>query len=145
MTRLALRRSQLEAVTVGFSGVLFGLKAVLEWEAHRHSRGGGGGGASSFSASVPAAARALLWWAAEMLLCQAVEPRASWLGHAAGALAGAACAVTPPPAQAAAIAAGMAWRAGLVVGGVVGGGGPLPLRMPLSAWWGARSRHVYLQ
>jgi hypothetical protein len=125
--------------------VLLGLKAVLEWEVHRYDSRG----ASSFSLLL-SAARALLSWGAELLLCQVVEPHASWLAHAAGALAGAACAVTPPRAQVAAIAAGIvcccAGGVGLVNGGGGGGGGRsiMPFAAPRS-WWGAHSRHVYLQ
>ena len=126
--------------------MLFGLKAVLEWEVHRYDRRG----ASGFSLLL-SAARALVSWGAELLFCQVVEPHASWLAHAAGALAGAACAVTTPRAQVAAIAAGIVWccagGVGLLVSGGGGGGGGSTM-MPFAAprwWWGARSRHVYLQ
>jgi hypothetical protein len=131
--RLMRHVSQLDTVAVGFSGVLFGLLVVLEWE-DRHT------GVSIFKLA--------LSWAWEILLCQVLAPGASWLGHTAGALAGAACAVTPPGAQAAAIAAALLAGAGLLPRKSCGAGvnyalmgASLQRLLP----WRVRSRHVYLQ
>jgi hypothetical protein len=88
LTALAALRAQMHTCTVGFSGVIFGLKAILTYN------GRGRGDVAGFSLPM----HWLSW--GELVLIQLVYPRASWLAHAAGILAGLAH-VAPAPQRAA--------------------------------------------
>ena len=77
-------RSQMMTCTVGFSGVLFALKVILNFTVPEHMQSIYG---------IPVHSKYAAWL--ELVLIQMIVPNASWLGHLSGILAGLAWVYAP--------------------------------------------------